>query len=167
VLYANSTQVNFQIPWETKTGSATVLVSVNGLASTAVNITVQAAAPGLFVEGSHAAVLNADFSLNSSANPAKVGGTILAYLTGAGAVSPQPADGAAAGSNPLSLVTSTVTATLGGQPAVVSSTALAPGFVGLWQANIVVPSGLAQGDLPLIVSVGGQTSDSANVSVTP
>ena len=87
VLYANSDQINFQIPWETKTGSATVAVSINGLASSQVNVTVQAAAPGLFVQGSHAVVQNSDFSLNSSSNPAKVGGTILAYLTGAGAVS--------------------------------------------------------------------------------
>ncbi len=58
-----------------------------------------------------------DFSLNSSGNPTKAGGTILAYLTGAGAVSNQPADGAAAGSNPTSDVTSTVTATIGGQTA--------------------------------------------------
>jgi uncharacterized protein (TIGR03437 family) len=126
-----------------------------------------AAAPELFVQGAHAAALNSDFSLNSSSNPTKAGGTILAYLTGAGAVSNQPADGAAAGSNPISDVTSTVTATIGGQTADVSFAGLAPGFVGLWQVNVVVPAGVALGDLPLTVSVGGQTSNSANVSVTP
>jgi len=167
VLYASSDQINFQIPWETKTGSATVAVSVNGLASAQVNVTVEAAAPGLFVQGSHAVVQNSDFSLNSSSNPAKVGGTILAYLTGAGAVSNQPVDGAAAGSSPLSQVTSTVTATIGGQTAEVSFAGLAPEFVGLWQVNIVVPSGLTTGSFPLTVTVGGQASNSANVSVTP
>jgi uncharacterized protein (TIGR03437 family) len=167
VLYASTTQINFQIPWETKPGSAAVLVSTNGFASAAVNITVLAAAPELFVQGSHAAALNSDFSLNSSSNPTKAGGTLLAYLTGAGAVSNQPADGAAAGSNPISDVTSAVTATIGGQTADVSFAGLAPGFVGLWQVNVVVPAGVAQGDLPLTVSVGGQTSNSANVSVTP
>ncbi len=168
VLYASTEQINFQLPWETKPGAATVVVSTNGYASAPVNITVETAAPGLFVQGSHAAVLNSDFSLNSSGNPAKVGGTILAYLTGAGAVSNQPADGAAAGSgSDLSTVTAAVTATIGGQTAQVSSTSLAPGFVGLWQANIVVPSGLTQGNFPLTVTVGGQTSNSGNVSVTP
>jgi len=33
--------------------------------------------------------------------------------------------------------------------------------------NVVVPAGLTQGDFPLIVSVGGQSSNAANVSVTP
>jgi uncharacterized protein (TIGR03437 family) len=167
VLYASLNQINFQIPWETKTGSATVAVSINGLASSKVNVTVEASAPGLFVQGSHAVVQNSDFSLNSSSNPAKVGGTILAYLTGAGAVSNQPADGDAAGSSPLSQVTSTVTATIGGQTAQVSFAGLAPSFVGLWQVNIVVPSGLTTGNFPLTVTVGGQTSNSASVSVTP
>ena len=45
--------------------------------------------------------------------------------------------------------------------------ALAPDFVGLWQVNIEVPMGVTQGDLPLVVSVDGQSSNSANVSVTP
>jgi uncharacterized protein (TIGR03437 family) len=167
VLYTSVNQINFQIPWETKTGSATVAVGINGFASSKVNVTVEAAAPGLFVQGSHAVVQNSDFSLNSSGNPAKVGGTILAYLTGAGPVSNQPADGAAAGSDPLSQVTSTPSATIGGQNAKVSFAGLAPSFVGLWQVNIVVPSGLTTGDFPLTVTVGGQTSNSANVSVTP
>lgn len=167
VLYASSEQINFQIPWETQTGSATVMVNSGGFASPPVNISVQSAAPGLFFQGSHAIVQNADFTLNSSANPAKGGTTILAYFTGGGAVSNPPADGAPGGSNPLSNDTSPLTATIGGQSADVSFAGLVPMFVGLWQANIVVPSGLTQGDLPLVISAGGQTSNSANVSVTP
>ena len=165
VLYASTNQINFQIPWATKAGTATLKVSTNGLVSNQVNITVQAAAPGLFVSGSHAIVQNSDFSLNSSGNPAKVGSTILAYLTGAGAVSNQPADGAAAGSD--SKVTSTVSATIGGQAADISFAGLAPTFVGLWQFNIQVPSGLSAANVPLTVTVGGETSNTANVSVTP
>lgn len=167
VLYTSSSQINFQIPWETKTGSATVLVSINGIKSNQVNVTVQAAAPGLFVQGSHAIVQNyPNYSLNGSSNPVKAGGTIIAYLTGAGAVSPQPADGAVAGSG--SKVTSSVSATIGGQASPSVAAALTPGFVGLWQANIEVPSGLtAAGEFPLTVTVAGQTSNSGNVSVTP
>jgi uncharacterized protein (TIGR03437 family) len=168
VLYASFGQINFQIPWQTKAGSATVQVGINGFSSNKVNMTVQAAAPALFVQGTHAVAENSDFTLNSASNPAKVGGTILAYLTGGGAVSNQPANGAPAGSgSDLSTVTSTVTATIGGQTAQVPFAGLAPGFVGLWQANVVVPSGLAKGDFPLIITVGGQASNSADVSVTP
>jgi uncharacterized protein (TIGR03437 family) len=168
VLYVNTSQINFQIPWETSTGTAAIVVSSGGIASPAVNVTVVAAAPGLFVQGSHAIVQNfPDFSLNSSGNPAKVGSTIIAYFTGGGKVSPAVADGAAAGDNPVSTVVSSVTATIGGQSATVSSASLAPGFVGLWQANITVPTVATAGDYPLILSAEGQSSAAANVSVTP
>jgi uncharacterized protein (TIGR03437 family) len=166
ILYASESQINFQIPWETKPGSATIAVSTNGFASSQVSVTIQPAAPGLFFSGAHAIVQNSDFSLNSSSNPAKAGSTILAYLTGAGAVSNEPPDGAAAGSN--SLLTSTPTATIGGQPVTkVQFAGLAPTFVGLWQFNLEVPSGVTAGDVPLVITVNGQTSNSANVSVTP
>jgi uncharacterized protein (TIGR03437 family) len=167
LLYISADQINFQVPWETTAGSGKVTVSSSAFASGAVDVSVLAAAPGLFFQGSHAIVQNSDFSLNSSSDPAKVGDTILAYLTGAGAVSPAVADGQPAGSNPLSLVTPTVTATIDAVAAPVSFAGLAPDFVGLWQVNVVVPAGLSQGDFPLIISVGGQASNAANVSVTP
>ena len=168
VLYVNTSQINFQIPWETSAGTASVIVSSGGIQSAAVNVTVVAAAPGLFVQGTHAIVQNfPSFSLNGSGNPAKVGSTIVAYFTGGGAVSPTVADGAAGGDNPVSKVVSNVTATIGGQAATVSSASLAPGFVGLWQANITVPTVATAGDYPLVLSAEGQSSAAANVSVTP
>jgi uncharacterized protein (TIGR03437 family) len=167
LLYISAGQINFQIPWETAAGSAAIKVNSSAFASGAVNVPVLAAAPGLFFQGSHAILLNSDNSLNSSSNPAAVGGTIQAYLTGAGAVSPAVADGEPAGSSPLSMVTSSVTATIGSEAATVSFAGLAPNFVGLWQVNVVVPSGLAKGDYPLIISADGQASNAANVSVTP
>jgi trimeric autotransporter adhesin len=167
VLFINSDQINFQIPWETTPGSATITVSSSGLQSSGVKVTVVAAAPGLFFLGSHAIVQNFDYSLNSSSNPAHDGALIIAYLTGAGAVSPAVADGAPGSSDPLSNVKSTVTATIGSKPAEVKFAGLAPDFVGLWQVDAIVPAGLAQGDYPLVISVGGQNSNAANVSVTP
>lgn len=167
ILYINATQINFQIPWETATGSASVVVSSSGYASAAATVSVQAAAPGLFFQGSRAIVQNSDYSLNGSGNPAKVGGTIIAYFTGGGAVNPPVADGAPAGSNPLS-TSSGVTATIGSQPATVTFAGLAPDFVGLWQANITVPSGITQaGDYPLVITAGSKASNSAKVSVAP
>jgi uncharacterized protein (TIGR03437 family) len=64
----------------------------------------------------------------------------------------------------LSNLTPAVTATIGGQTASVSFAGLAPDFVGLWQVNIVVPTGLTQGDYPLAVTVAGRTSNAANAS---
>jgi uncharacterized protein (TIGR03437 family) len=64
-------------------------------------------------------------------------------------------------------VTGSYSATIGSQTAQVTFAGLAPGFVGLLQMNIVVPSGLSQGNYPLTVTLAGQTSNSATISVTP
>ena len=50
--------------------------------------------------------------------------------------------------------------------AAVTFAGLAPGFVGLVQMNIAVPSTLATGSYPLTVTIAGETSNSVTVSVT-
>ena len=166
ILAVTSKQVNFQVPWETLAGNAQVVVSVNGSAANTLSVPVLAAAPGIFSNGSGRAVVqNSDYSLNTDSNPAPAGGTIIAYLTGSGPVNVAMSDGVAASSSPLAKAMSQTSATIGPLPAQVSFVGLAPGFVGLTQMNIVVPPGLASGDYPLSVTIGGQTSNSGLVSV--
>ncbi len=166
ILAATPTQVNFQVPWETLPGSAEIVVSVNGSAANTLTVPVLSAAPGIFSDASGRAVAqNSDYSLNTVANPAKVGGTIIAYLTGSGPVNVAISDGTAASASPLARAMSQTSATIGSEPAQVSFAGLAPGFVGLTQMNIVVPPGLASGDYPLSVTIGGQTSNAGTISV--
>ena len=56
-------------------------------------------------------------------------------------------------------------ATLGGRECEVQFLGLAPGFVGLAQANIRVPAGLAAGDNTLVITVNGVDSNPARVAV--
>jgi adhesin/invasin len=167
VLYVTPNQVNFQVPWETVLGPATVTVAVNGGASNAVTANVLGAAPGLFSTSSGQAVVqNSDYTLNSPSNPAKVGSTIIAYLSGSGAVSPAVVDGAIAPLGTVVYANATSSATIGSSTAQVAFAGLAPGFVGLVQVNIVVPSGLQTGSYPLSVTIGSETSNSGTISIT-
>ena len=43
---------------------------------------------------------------------------------------------------------------------------LAPGYVGLDQANIVVPPGLSTGYYPLVITVGGVQSNGPSIYVS-
>jgi len=166
VLYVTSTQVNFQVPWETALGPAAVTVAVNGGASNAVTVNVLGAAPGLFSSSSGQAIVqNSDYTLNGPANPAKAGSTIIAYLSGSGTVAPAVADGAAAPSNTLVYLNSGSSATIGSSTAQVSFAGLAPGFVGLVQMNIVVPSSLPTGSYTLTVTIGSETSNPATINI--
>jgi len=167
ILFVTPTQVNFQVPWETQVGSAKIVIN-NGLTSNTVNATVLNAAPGLFVQSSGQAIVqNSNFTLNTPGNPAKEGLPIVAYLTGSGPVNPAVANGVASPLSPLAQVTSSYSATIGGANAQVVFAGLTPGFVGLLQMNIVVPTGLAKGDYPLVVTIHGEQSNSGTVSVTP
>jgi uncharacterized protein (TIGR03437 family) len=50
--------------------------------------------------------------------------------------------------------TTAPTITIGGQPATVSYSGLAPYFVGLYQVNAVVPAGIGTGLQPMTCSIG-------------
>jgi uncharacterized protein (TIGR03437 family) len=131
-----------------------------------VNVSVATAAPGLFVLASkQAAVENANSSINDPSNPAKVGSTISAFLTGSGPVNPAAVSGVPASTTSLVSATASVSATVGGVPATVSFAGLAPGFIGLVQLNLIVPSSLSAGSYPLIVTIDGQASNAAPISV--
>jgi uncharacterized protein (TIGR03437 family) len=162
-------QINFQVPWATPTtGTVNVAVLVNGGSGNVAPVAVGTAAPGLFydpVSGAAIVQNTPDYSLNSSSNPAPAGSTIVAYLTGSGPVSPAAKDGTPLRSDTLTWATSAYTAKIGSLAATVSFAGLTPGFIGLGQMNIVVPSTLTPGVYPLSVTIDGQTSNSATIAV--
>jgi uncharacterized protein (TIGR03437 family) len=48
----------------------------------------------------------------------------------------------------------------------VSFSGLAPGFVGLYQVNVLVPADVAAGSaVPVTISIGGATSNTATIVV--
>jgi uncharacterized protein (TIGR03437 family) len=166
ILAVTPTQVNFQVPWETELGSATVAVTVHGVPAGSLTVPVLAAAPGLFADASGRAIVqNPGYTLNSASNAAKAGDTIVAYLTGCGAVDTSIADGAATAFGPLARAMSESSATIGGLAAKVEFTGLTPGFVGLVQMNIVVPGGLPAGDYQLVVNIHGEISNAGIISL--
>jgi adhesin/invasin len=131
-----------------------------------VSVPVTAAAPGLFLVGTAPAVQNyPSYALNSSSNPIAAGGTIIAYLTGTGTVSPAVADGAPAPATTLASTTTTPTATIGNAAAQVTFSGLAPGFVGLTQVDLVVPSTLATGNYPMVITYAGQSTVAGTIWV--
>lgn len=158
-------QINFQVPWETK-GTASIEVTDGTATSSPVSVPVLAAQPAIFnysVGGkTFGAILHANFQLADTANPAKPGETVLIYCTGLGEVESSPADGAA-GNGQSTLATPIVT--IGGSPAVVSFSGLAPGFVGLYQVNAEVPTAAAAGNANVSMTISGGNSNSVLLPV--
>ena len=124
-------------------------------------------APGIFVDNGHAIAANQDYSRNSASNPAKSGSVVSVYLTGEGAFVSRVATGAAAPQNPLAYTAATTTATIAGRAVEVLYSGGAPGFAGLAQVNLRIPTGLSRGDYPLVLSIGNSPSNSAAISIAP
>lgn len=170
--FVSGGQVNLQVPWELAGQStASLTATLSGTSGAAQTVTVAPFAPAIFTLNSQGsgpgAILDASYNLVSSTNPATAGTTtILIYCTGLGAVTNQPATGAAAPSSPFAETTTTPTVTIGGVTASVSFSGLAPGYVGLYQVNVPVPAGVAAGTtVPVVISIGGVTSNTATIVV--
>ena len=158
-------QINAQVPFETEPGEVDVAVISNGVEAPARRVSVQATAPGIFQYGVNRAVVqNANYSINAANNPARAGEAITIYLTGIGALDNAVATGAAAPGEPLSRATAGVTVKIGGIEAQVLFVGLTPGFVGLAQANVIVPP-LGAGEYPVEITIGGAAGNRPVITV--
>ncbi len=178
LFYASASQVNLQVPSGVNVGTVTVEV-FNGSSPTPIasgTASVVDAAPGIFTVDAtgrnQAAVLNSDYSINADfdrfpgSRPEASGNFVIIYATGIGATNPQVADGQAAPSSPLALATDTTTVTIGGLQAQVLFSGLAPGFVGLWQINAILPESLPTNlATPLRVDLRGKQSLEPTIAV--
>jgi uncharacterized protein (TIGR03437 family) len=164
--YVSPTQINGQIPFEVAPGQAQLVVQVYGSATQAVTVNIGAAAPGVFLlAGNRAAAVNQDGTINAAQAPAPAGSVISVYFTGQGPLDDVAFTGAAASYEYLCNTVLSTQATIGGQPATVQFSGLAPRYIGLAQANLTVPS-LPPGDYPVIVSVGDVQSNAGTISVS-
>ena len=162
--FVSASQINGQIPFNLTPGPASAQVRNAAGTSNPIPFEVTATAPGILQFGENRAVaVNPDGSVNTAENPIAGGGILLVYLTGIGAVDNPVATGAPASADPLSRPTAPIRVTIGDQEAEVLYLGLAPGFVGLAQANIRVLN--MTGDFPLTVTVGDASSNSPLISI--
>jgi uncharacterized protein (TIGR03437 family) len=148
---------------------------------------VASVGPGLFTQNAQGfgqgSIINGDgVTVNSASNPAALGSVVSLYGTGEGPVSPAVPDGQAAPSSPLSHAVTSFgsTAQTCSAPSTtcvvfnnsvfgtVQFSGLAPGFVGLWQINVQIPSSAPTGNaVPVKVTVGGVSSNTtATMAIT-
>jgi uncharacterized protein (TIGR03437 family) len=160
ISYVSSKQIAVIVPYGTTTSVAQIQVINNKQASLPVTEFVNLSTPGVFTQdesgSGYAAALHVDGSLVTPASPAQAGETVAVYMSGLGTVFPAILDGVGAPSNPPSTTSNTFTADISGTTANIAFQGLAPGFAGLYQVNIQIPTGLTAGDNSL--DIGGPDS---------
>ena len=164
IRYASALRIDVQMPFTLIGPTANIQVIYGGNTSDTVSVPVQASFPGVFALQSggvgQAKAANQDGTLNSIANPAKRGSYLTVYAIGLGVVEPSATAGQVPPISPLSTAVNPVAASIGGVPATVSYAGLAPGYPGLYQINILVPEGVANGAQEVIVSNANNGSQS-------
>jgi uncharacterized protein (TIGR03437 family) len=153
-------QIEIQIPDDLPAGSANIVVSVAGEMSNTFVTGVQAALPVIL-----AIVHQSDGSVVSSADPAVAAEPLVVYMTGLGATAVDLTFGAAAPAEPPAFTAMMPQVTLGSAPVTVLTSELSPGFVGLYQATVIMPATLPQGGSATLSVTAGLTPVSASASI--
>jgi len=175
----SSNQINFVVPFEAPTsGTAPVLV-ISASTSQVLGsglMSMNTASPGFFTSNQQGAgqiaalncnVVNTacDNTVNGTAHPVNPGSIIQLYLTGQGLISGAPPDG----QGPTGTVStgSVPVVYIGESQGTVQFSGLAPGYPGLWQINVQIPSSanlinlpeFPTGVFPVLVNYEGLTSN--------
>ncbi len=184
--YVSYNQVNFLIPYETPVGEATIRVDRGGQRGNTASVTIEKRVPRIMLfssfPGNYGIIVNAStggYPLSTSLGvpggaPAKPGDVLVIYAIGLGATNPTVASGAASPSDPLAKVEPNPVVIFGTPGPFSMFTAdpffagLVPGFMGLYQINVVVPAGVPTGDaVPISLGVESFQSNSARIALAP
>jgi uncharacterized protein (TIGR03437 family) len=167
--FVSAGQINAIVPYAT-TGTTATIVVQNGTNSNSVTVPLAATAPGVFTSDQSGsgigAIRHADFTLVDAGHPAAPGETVLVYLTGLGAVNPPATDGSAGSATTLYNAVADVTVLVGKHVAKVEFKGLAPGFPGLYQVNVTLPTFLGtSGNLPLAIQTPNAYHDQVDIPI--
>jgi uncharacterized protein (TIGR03437 family) len=117
----------------------------------------------------YAAAVDVNGQLITTGNAARRGQSVSIFANGLGPVTNQPLSGATSPESPLaqSVSQSAIAATIGDRPAEVTFSGLAPGYVALYQLNVVIPTDAAAGVQPLVITGNGVTGKTSSIAVGP
>ena len=164
VEYISDSQINALAPSDAGIGSASVVVTVNGVASSPINTILLGTSPAFFLWGDkYAVATRQDYSyigpatlFAGSTTPAKPGDIVILWGTGFGATTPAVPAGVQV--TDAAYLTNAPIVTVGGVQAQVVGAALAPGSAGLYQIAVKVPTAVSDGDLEVIAMADGVPS---------
>jgi len=166
LLVVTEQQINLVVPWELSGDTAVVVVQRGQSSSLGVRVGLSGQAIGVFSIFSSGAgagvVLHVDGRVVSRSAPIVPDEVVVIYGTGMGPVAPAVATRSPARAEPLSWTTIPMRGFFDGGEGRILLSGLTPGFSGLYQMNVEVPSSLAR-NYPL-VSVQSETSISNQTS---
>jgi uncharacterized protein (TIGR03437 family) len=162
--FVSPSQINFLIPYDIVASSGIVYVTRQGVAGPGVTIPLANTSPGFFEwNGNFALAEHADGSVITASDPAQPGEVVVLYAGGLGRTSPDVPAGYIVSVATSILYEAELQILVNGNPCPASSiqyAGLAPGFAGLYQINLLLPSALPP-DPAIQMVMGTQASPGA------
>ena len=161
LFFVSPTQINFLVPYDLIAGKASVIVARQAIAGPSVKIQLNNTSPGFFLwNGNNAVAVHLNGQLISPVNPATAGEIIVLYAGGLGRTTPNTTSGKLATNAATIYYVSQLQILLNGvpiPPASVLYAGLTPGFAGLYQINLKLPTELPA-DPEIRIAIGPQVS---------
>jgi uncharacterized protein (TIGR03437 family) len=163
LLFVQADQINAIVPFDVAGQSSTGLqLEYNGKQSASIDIPLADSAPALFAADAsgqgQGAVLNQDYSANSSNNPAPTGSVVMLYATGGGLLDRSISAAAITGSD-LAQLALPRSVQIDGIEGEVLYAGSAPGLVAaVIQVNVRIPQGVRAGNVSVVLKVGAFSS---------
>jgi uncharacterized protein (TIGR03437 family) len=171
VNYISPGQINILAP-DVGAGPAPVTITTSAGTSVTFNTTSSIYSPAFFlIPGNQPVATHLDYTLCAKLGtyaglatvPAKPGETIVLWGTGFGPTTPPAPTGMTVPLQPLYATSALPGVNISQFPARVLSAVLTPSLAGLYQIAVVVPSSLANGDWPIVTTIGGVQSETGIV----
>ena len=175
VYYTSSGQIDFEIPIDAAAGDGTVQVVRNGQMGNLIYVSIAAAVPRFILYNGGYGIMTtpAGALTGTPSSPVKVGDTIVIYMLGLGPTTPPVASGTASPGPPnLATVAGATKVCFGIEtpfyqapcttPAFVG---LTPNFVGLYQIDVTIPSGVQSGTPMSVILENNVESDSVPLAI--
>ncbi|MCL6545198.1 MAG: S8 family serine peptidase [Bryobacteraceae bacterium] len=169
VHYVSPYQLNVLVPWELAgLNSVRTKVSIGDFSTAVYTLTLRDYAPVLFQYplSSGFAVALWNNTVVTPSNPVPRGQKVTLFVNGMGPVDNPVPTGEMTPLLPLSRTTTTPTVTIGGVPAQVSFSGLAPLATGIYMLDVTVPAGAPTGNQPVVVTIGDVSSPAVNLPIS-
>jgi uncharacterized protein (TIGR03437 family) len=167
-------QINAQVPPDLPPSTTTTFDAAfsDGSRTATIQANVALVLPSVYllangaVTGPQAAVFHGNTPIpTDSAHPATAGEALVLYASGLGPTNLTVPAGIAPPANPPATTSITPEVSVGGKPAQLLFSGLAPGFVGVYQINFLLPAGLPAGTQSISITSAGQSGVRGVISV--
>jgi uncharacterized protein (TIGR03437 family) len=168
VLDSNAGESQLQIPFEASGSSLSLSLQTGSVRRVLGPLTLNAASPAIFVMDGTPMLLDADSSVMlDSVTPAHAGTRVQILATGLGRVKPDWPTGLAAPLENPPQVAGNVHVYLDHSPIEVTRAVLAPGYVGFYLVEAILPKVVNYGVAELNLEVDGQASNRVRLFIGP